>query len=93
MTLYRRNDIVTELLLQPIEDAVSDDDIAGFLSHYGFPPFAAIERIAGTGCRPAVLLAFNDLKPEALRILQTRIHRVFWNDRTVEAIILTVRTE
>jgi len=76
---------VTQLLLQPIEDAVSDEDIAGFLSHYGFPPFAAIERIAGTGSRPAVLLA--------LRLLQARIHRVFWNERTVEAVIMTARTE
>ncbi|WP_028214228.1 hypothetical protein [Paraburkholderia mimosarum] len=84
---------MTQLLLQPIEDAVSDEDIAGFLSHYGFPPFAATERIAGTGARPAVLLAFNDLQPEALRILQARIHRVFWNERTVEAVIMTARTE
>lgn len=84
---------MTQLLLQPIEDAVSDEDIVGFLSHYGFPPFAAIERIAGTGARPAVLLAFSDLQPEALRILQARIHRVFWNERTVEAVIMTARTE
>jgi len=88
-----RNDIVTELLLQPIEDAITEEDIADFLTRYGFPPFTAIRRVAGTGSRPAVLLAFSDLQPEALRLLQARIHRVFWNDRTVEAIIVMVRTE
>ncbi|WP_311733482.1 hypothetical protein [Paraburkholderia youngii] len=54
------------LLLQTVEDTVSDEDIRGFLSRYGFPPFVSIERMAGTGIRPAVLLAFHDLQPEAL---------------------------
>jgi hypothetical protein len=93
VTFFWRNAIVTELLLQPIEDAISDEDIADFLTRYGFPPFASIKRIAGTGSRPAVLLAYSDLQPEALRLLQARVHRVFWNDRTVEAIIVTVRTK
>ena len=82
-----------ELLLQTVEDAVSDEDILGFLSRYGFPPFVSIERIAGTGARPAVLLAFRDLPPEALQLLQARIHRVFWNNHMIEAIILPHRTE
>ncbi|RKU04676.1 hypothetical protein C7H84_00460 [Burkholderia sp. Nafp2/4-1b] len=74
------------LLLQPVEDTVSDEDIQGFLSRYGFPPFVSIERMAGAGIRPAVLLGFHDLQPEALRTLQARIHHVFWNGHTIDAI-------
>jgi len=84
---------VTLLLLQSVEDAVSDEDIRGFLSRYGFPPFISIERVEGTGIRPAVLLAFHDLQPEALRLLQARIHGVFWNDHIIEAIIVQRPTE
>ncbi|MGF6468812.1 hypothetical protein QFZ89_004035 [Paraburkholderia youngii] len=84
---------MTMLLLQTVEDTVSDEDIRGFLSRYGFPPFVSIERMAGTGIRPAVLLAFHDLQSEALRLLQARIHHVFWNDHGIEAIIVPGPTE
>ncbi|WP_341318401.1 RNA-binding protein [Paraburkholderia sp. IMGN_8] len=84
---------MTKLLLQTVESTVSDEDILGFLSRYGFPPFVSIERMAGTGIRPAVLLGFQDLQPEALQLLQARIHQVFWNDHTIDAIIVQRRTE
>ena len=93
MTPHRRKDIVIELLLQTVEDTVSDEDILGFLARYGFPPFVSIERMAGTGSRPAVLLAFRDLQPEAMRVLQARIHRGFWNNHMIEAIIVPHRSE
>jgi hypothetical protein len=84
---------MVELLLQPIESTVSDEEIAGFLSRYGFPAFFFIERMPGTGSRPAVLLVFRELAPHTLRMLQSRIHHVFWNDHTIEAMILPDRTE
>lgn len=84
---------MAELLLQTVEDTVSDEDIRGFLSRYGFPPFISIERVPGTGSRPAVLLGFHDLQPEALRLLQARIHRVFWNDHVIDAMIVQRPTE
>ena len=65
---------MTELLLQTVEDTVSDEEIRRFLNRYGFPPFISSERVAGTGIRPAVL--------------QARIHGVFWNDHVIEAIIV-----
>ena len=58
---------MTKLLLQTVESTVSDEDIMGFLCRYGFPPFVSIERMAGTGIRPGVLLGFQDLQPEALQ--------------------------
>jgi hypothetical protein len=76
----QEKDIVTELLLQTVEDTVSDEEIRRFLNRY--------ERVAGTGIRPAVLLAFDGLHAEALRLLQARIHGVFWNDHVIEAIIV-----
>lgn len=79
---------MTELLLQTVEDTVFDEEIREFLNRYGFPPFISSKRVAGTGIRPAVLLAFDGLHAEALRLLQARIHGVFWNDHVIEAIIV-----
>lgn len=84
---------MSELLLQPVEDTVSDEDIEGFLSRYGFPPVVSIERIPATGSRPAVLVVFRDLALDALQMLQSRIHQVHWNGHKIEAIILGRRAE
>jgi hypothetical protein len=58
------------------------------LNRYGFPPFNSSERVAGTGIRPAALLAFDGPHAQALRLLQARIYGVFWNDHVIEAIIV-----
>ncbi|ACC72645.1 RNA-binding protein [Paraburkholderia phymatum] len=84
---------MNELLLQPVEETVSDEAIQDFLSRYGFPPVVTIERIPATGSRPAVLIVFRDLSPEALKTLQSRIHQVHWNGRKIEAIVLRQRAE
>ncbi|CAG4902331.1 hypothetical protein R69919_03064 [Paraburkholderia gardini] len=79
---------MADLLIGNIEDGTTDDEISEFLSRYGFPPFDKIEHVPGAGPRPAVLLTFNDLDTEALRILQPRIQNVFWKDRTINAMIM-----
>jgi hypothetical protein len=76
------------LLINHIEDSTSDDEIKEFLVKYGFPAFDQIERIAGDGSRPAVLLTFEGKSAAALRTLLPRIHRVFWKNRTITALIM-----
>jgi hypothetical protein len=82
---------MTNLLLGNIDDEASDDEIKEFLIKYGFPPFDAIERVPGAGSRPAVLLSFNDVEPEVLRLLQPRIQNLFWRSRTLNAMVVTDR--
>ena len=82
---------MAELLLGNVEESVSDDEINAFLQKYGFPPCDEIERIAGAGSRPAALLRYATLTDEVLRVLQPRVHNMFWNNRTISALILPVR--
>jgi hypothetical protein len=75
------------LMLGNIEPGTSDDEIQEFLVKYGFPPYDEIQQVPGEGSRPAVVVTFNSLDPETLRILQPRIHDVFWKNRRVTASI------
>jgi hypothetical protein len=79
------------LLLGNVEDGASDEEIKALLVKYGFPPFDGIERIPGDGSRPAVLLTFKDADTETLRLLQPRIHDLFWKNRKVQAQIMSER--
>jgi hypothetical protein len=82
---------MAELLLGNVEESVSDDEINTFLQKYGFPPCEEIQRIAGTGSNPAALLRYASLTDEVLRVLQPRVHHMFWNNRTISAQILPAR--
>lgn len=66
----------------------TDDDIKTFLCGYGFPPFNTIDRLTGTGRRPAVVLGFDRVETHALRHLQPRVHAVFWKDRTLTVHVM-----
>ncbi|HTI19248.1 MAG TPA: RNA-binding protein [Trinickia sp.] len=82
---------MADLMLGNVDADASDEDIRELLIKYGFPPFDAIKRVPGTGSRPAVLLSFNDVECDALRMLQPRIQNLFWRNRTVSAMIITDR--
>jgi len=79
---------MAEVLLGNIEHDTSDEEIREFLIKYGFPSFDTIEHVPGDGSRPAVLLTFSNVGPEALRTLQTRVHGIFWKSRTINLVIL-----
>jgi hypothetical protein len=81
------------LLINHIEDSTSDEEIREFLLKYGFPSFDRIERVAGDGSRPAVLLTFNERSAAALRALLPRIHRMFWKNHTITALVMREPTE
>jgi hypothetical protein len=82
-----------ELWLSNIQKETTDDEIRQFLCGYGFPSFDWIQRIDGTGERPAALLGFNDVQGYALRGLQSRVHNLYWKNRTVTVQILPERYE
>jgi hypothetical protein len=84
---------MAELLLGNVEESVSDTEIGEFLIRYGFPQFSEIRRISGTGSRPAALVIFNNVTADGLRTLQSRIHNMFWKNRTVTALLLPERDE
>ncbi|KAA1000948.1 RNA-binding protein [Paraburkholderia panacisoli] len=84
---------MAELLLGNVEESVTDEEIGEFLIRYGFPQFSEIRRVPGAGSRPAALVIFNDVTADGLRILQSRIHNLFWKDRTISALLLPTRDE
>ncbi|AXE95037.1 RNA-binding protein [Paraburkholderia sp. 22099] len=84
---------MAELLLGNVEESVLDEEISEFLQRYGFPPFDSIERVpAGIG-RPVALLMFSNLSAEALNLLRSRIHNMFWKNHTITAQILLERED
>lgn len=84
---------MADLLVGNVDADVSDEELKTFLEKYGFPAFDAIERVQGTGARPAVVLSFSGLSPEALRTLQPRIHNMFWRNRTLTVQVMKQREE
>ncbi|QCP52897.1 RNA-binding protein [Trinickia violacea] len=74
---------MANLWMENVDADTSEDEIKEFLIRYGFPPFDAIQYVPGTGQSPAVVLSFNNVEEEALRLLQPRIHNIFWRDRTI----------
>lgn len=84
---------MADLWIGNVEGSVSDDEIRDFLIKYGFPSFDEIQRHTGTGARPAVVVSFHDTSPDALRNLQSRIHNMFWKNRTIVVQVMPERTE
>ncbi|MCW0211679.1 RNA-binding protein [Achromobacter veterisilvae] len=79
---------MAELLINHVEESTTDEEIRSFLIKYGFPSFDRIERVPGTGERPAVLVVFHDCSAAALRTLLPRIHQVFWKNHTISALVM-----
>jgi hypothetical protein len=84
---------MAELWIGNVAEDTSDDEIKEFLIKYGFPPFDAIERFAGTGSRPAVVLSFHGTTADGLRSLHMRVHNMFWKGRTIVVQVLPEHDE
>lgn len=84
---------MAELFLGNVEESVSDEEIGEFLVRYGFPHFSSIQRVHGTGSRPGAVVIFDHVSADGLRILQTRIHNLYWKDHTIVAQLLPGRDE
>ncbi|MBB5401826.1 MULTISPECIES: RNA-binding protein [Paraburkholderia] len=84
---------MAELFLGNVEESVSDEEIGEFLIRYGFPRFSSIQRVPGTGSRPGAVVVFDDVPTDGLRILQSRVHNLFWKNHTIVAQLLPERDE
>ncbi|MBP0596092.1 RNA-binding protein [Paraburkholderia sp. LEh10] len=84
---------MAELWVGNVENETTDEEIKTFLCHYGFPPFDTIQRVEGTGERPAVLIGWNDVGAHVLHSLQPRIHNMFWKSRTLTVQVVPERDE
>jgi hypothetical protein len=92
-TFHEENVVMAELWIGNVEDETTDEEIKSFLCRYGFPPFDSIQRVEGTGERPAVVLGFNDVGPHVLHSLQPRVHNMFWKNRTLVVQVMPERDE
>jgi hypothetical protein len=80
---------MARLWLGNIEGGTSDDEVKAFLVKYGFPEFDEIEHVPGDGSRPAVLLTFKGVHPDALHKVKERIHNMYWKKGRIVAQILS----
>jgi len=84
---------MAELWVGNIDHDASDQEIKDFFCRYGFPPFDTIQRVEGTGDRPAVVLGFNAAATHVLQSLQPRVHNIFWRNRTLVVQVMPERDE
>ena len=84
---------MADLWVGNIESDTTDQEINDFFCRYGFPPFDTIQRVEGTGEHPAVVLRFNDVESHVLRSLQSRVHNMFWKNRTLVVQVVPERDE
>jgi len=84
---------MANLWLGNVEAKTTDEEIREFLCRYGFPSFDSIERVPGTGGRPAAVVSFDSVEPHMLRTFQPRIHNMFWKNRTLVAQVMPDRDE
>ncbi|MCC8392613.1 RNA-binding protein [Paraburkholderia sp. MMS20-SJTR3] len=84
---------MAELYLGNVEESVTEEEIAEFLIRYGFPRPSSVQRVPGSGSRPAAIVLFDDVSTDGLRLLQPRIHNVFWKNHTLVAQLLPERSE
>jgi hypothetical protein len=82
---------MASLLIGNVDGSASDEDIRALLERYGFPPFDSIEHLPGDGSRPSVLLRYGGAPAEALRLLQPRLHDLFWKDRKIQVSVIDQR--
>ncbi|WP_213959290.1 MULTISPECIES: RNA-binding protein [unclassified Variovorax] len=79
---------MARLWLGNIEAGTTDDEIKAFLVKYGFPEFDRIEHVAADGPRPAAIVIFEGVPAEGLRLLQARIHDMYWKKGRLTAQVV-----
>jgi hypothetical protein len=79
------------LLIGNVDSSATDDDLRDLLARHGFPPWDAIEHMPGDGSRPAVLVTYEDAPAEALRILQPKLHELFWKNHKLNVSVFELR--
>lgn len=84
---------MTKLMIDNVANGTPDEDVRQLLVRYGFPPCDAIEHLPGDGSRITLMLTFAEASPAALHSLQPRVHKLFWNERTLDVQVLDWHSE
>jgi hypothetical protein len=84
---------MASLLIGNVDASATDEDLRELLERHGFPPWESIEHMPGDGSRPAVLVGYGDAPAEALRLLQPRLHDLFWKNRKINVSVMDLRQE
>ncbi len=64
-----------------IAPEVTDEDLKAFVTKYGCPSPARIERVPGDGSRPAAVLVFEGAAEKTIYEAQMRLHDMYWRGR------------
>ena len=73
-----------KLWIANIAPGTSDDDIREFVKKYA-PDLecAEIQRVEGSGTRPAALMTFTNKKFDSLSKLSLRLNGMYWKERAL----------
>jgi RNA recognition motif-containing protein len=82
-----------DLWVGNVDESTTDEEIRDFLCKYGLPRSDSIERVAGTGDRPAAVVRFDAVEPHVLRTFQPRIHNMFWKGHKLVVQVMPERNE
>ena len=78
---------MASLLIGNLDSGATDDDLRDLLARHGFRPWDAIEHIPGDASR-SVLVRYAGAPAEALRILQPKLHDLFWKGHKINVSVL-----
>lgn len=77
-----------KLWIGNLNPAVSDEDLRAFIAKYCAAEAGSIEREPGDGSRPAAIVDFPELGSTALHTFQSRLHGMYWQDRTINVQVM-----
>ncbi|HEX2831304.1 MAG TPA: RNA-binding protein [Burkholderiales bacterium] len=80
---------MARLWIGNIAPETSDDEVKALLVKYGFPEYDGIERVAGDGTRPAVMVTFAGADAPTLEKFQARMQNLFWKDRRLNVSVMS----
>lgn len=80
---------MARLWIGNIAPETSDDEVKALLVKYGFPEYDGIERVAGDGSRPAVMVSFAGADAGTLEQLQARMQNLYWKDRRLNVSVMS----
>lgn len=80
---------MARMLIGNVAPETSDDEVKALLTKYGFPDCDSMQRVAGTGSRPAVMVVFEGCDAAALEALQARVQNLYWKDRRLTVSLMS----
>ncbi|MDZ7651758.1 MAG: RNA-binding protein [Burkholderiaceae bacterium] len=72
---------MARLWINNLPPDATEDEVAGLLEKYGFPPFDSLAPVPGE--RLAAVLTFDTVDEDLLRRLQPRLHGVYFREHVL----------